>query len=310
MECSSDSRETTHLGYRHPDFARSFIGHGTPHELVHSEGWIIQRSIAGTPYYDAMGPYPLFQCHHWNRLPDDLEALRATELISLVMVSDPMLSDTERQVFGHFDMARPFKTHYLTDLELPYEQSVSSHHRYYVRKASKVLDIDIPKEPIVHLDEWCILYKHLMKHHNCSDIRTFSREGFRLLLEMPGVILLRALKDGKSVGALVIMLSGDVAHLHLMGFTPEGYQDGVTYFLIKQAMNTLRDRVRFMNIGGGTGTGATDTDTDGLTLYKQGWSTERRTTYLLGAILNRTIYEQLEKGNSASASNYFPRYRA
>jgi len=153
-----------------------------------------------------------------------------------------------------------------------------------------------------------MLYEHLMKRHNCNDMRAFSREGFRRLLAMPGVILFRALKNGKTVGAQVVLLSGEVAHVHLAAFMPEGYKSGASYFLDWHALDYLRDRARFLNLGGGTGIG--DTDTDGLARYKQGWSTEWRTTYLLGAVLDPTVYEQLGGGNSNGVSNYFPRYRA
>jgi hypothetical protein len=216
-----------------------------------------------------------------------------------------MLHESDRQIFSHFDVARPFKKHYLSDLERPYEQSVSRHHRYYVRKATKILDIDIPERPLDHLDEWCTLYGHLMKRHGCRDVRTFSREGFRRLLAMPDVILFRAIRGGDIIGAQIVLLSGEVAHIHLAAFTPEGYKNGASYFLDWHAMEYLRGRTRYMNLGGGAGSD----DTDGLARYKQGWSSEHRTTYLLGAVLNKTIYQQLG-GNGYRGSDYFPHYRA
>lgn len=296
---------SNYCGYQHADYAHSLENYGTPWELVHSKSWVIERAISNTPYHDAMGVYPLFQCQNWECLPDDLQTLRERELVSLVMVSDPMLDSSKHDLFKHFDIAQSFRAHYLTDLECPYELAVSRHHRYYVRKAEKLLHIDIPELPHHYLDEWCQLYQQLMQRHDCHDIRRFSREGFRRLLSMPGVVLFRALKEGKVVGAQIILLSGQVGHLHLAAFTAEGYKDSASYFLNWHAMNYLRGRTRFMNMGGGSSMEGSD----GLSRYKQGWCTEQRMTYLLGKILNPAIYKQLSSDDGLKNSNYFPRYR-
>lgn len=303
--CPLTKINAEYSGYQHADYAHSFKKYGTPRELTHSKGWVIERTIPNTPYYDAMGCYPLFQCQHWECLPDDLQALGNGELVSLVMVSEPMLDNSMQHIFKHFDIAQPFRAHYFIDLERPLEQSMARRHRRYVGKASKVLDIDIPEQPLTYLDEWCGLYQLMMQRHNCNDIRAFSRESFRQLLSMPGVILFRALKNNQVVGAQIMVLSGEVGYFHLVGFTEEGYKNSVSYFLTWQAMVYFQGRCRFLNQGGGKSLEGND----GLSIFKQGWSTEQRMTYLLGAVLNPTIYTQLSSDDRLKQSNYFPRYR-
>ncbi|MDC3353269.1 GNAT family N-acetyltransferase [Verrucomicrobiales bacterium] len=208
--------------YATSDYVSSLAAIGKARELVNSCGKVIERAVPETDAFDAMGPYPLFQCQYWDKLPEDLRVLSGSGLVSLVLVTDPMLEEGDRNLFGCFDVVRPFKRHFLTDLECPYEQSVSRHHRYYVRKSSKDLELDVPAEPIAYLGEWCQLYEQLMARHACNDFRRFSREAFAQLLVMPEVVLFRAIAKGETVGAQIFLLSGDVAHAHQAAFTSEG----------------------------------------------------------------------------------------
>ncbi len=115
--------------YATPEYAESFASIGKARELVHSGGWVIERAIPETDACDAMGPYPLFQCGRWERLSDDLQLLSEQGCVSVVLVTDPMQDIEQRGLHDCFDVVRPFKRHYLADLELPYQQSVSRHHR-------------------------------------------------------------------------------------------------------------------------------------------------------------------------------------
>jgi hypothetical protein len=301
-------KETELLGYRHPEYALSLVEYGRPRELEKSGGWLLERSIPGTAHRDAMGLYPLFHCRDWHGLPDDLQTLRQEGLISLVVVSILPRAELDLAVFNHFDVVRPFKTHYLADLGRLPDETASRHHRYHARKAAKVLEVDVPGAPLAYLDEWCMLYSAFASRLAISDLRVFSRVAFERLLAIPGVILFRALRHGQPVGAQIILIQDDVAFAHLAAFTEEGYKCGASYFLDRHAMEYLRGRASYLNWGGGTG--LEDADQSGLARYKQGWSTERRTAYLLGAVLDRAVYERLNARVGRESPTYFPRYRA
>ncbi len=75
-------------GYVHPDYARSFADYGSPRELTHCGAWVLERPIPGSPYRDAMGCYPLFDCRDWSGLKADLDEL-AAEAVSICLVTDP-----------------------------------------------------------------------------------------------------------------------------------------------------------------------------------------------------------------------------
>jgi hypothetical protein len=307
MNHVATSTETL-LGYGHPDYARTLDGYGQPLALGHCEGWVIVRAIPCSSARDAMGPYPLFQCRHWHALPRDLEDLRASGLVSLLLVTDPLLTERERHVFGHFDVAKPFKAHYVTALDKPPELTVSRHHRSCSRRAARHLEIDIPSEPLDYLDEWCGLYELLIARHGIRDLRACSREGFRRLLTLPGVILLRAVREGRAVGAQIVIVQGDVAYAHLAAFSDEGYRYGASYLLDWRTMEHLRDHTALVNWGGGRG--VSDDDSGGLAWYKRGWATSTVTCYVLGAVLDRSAYAFLSNSGSRTNVTYFPRYRA
>ncbi len=292
--------------YLHPDYVATFASQGTPRRLRHSGGWIIERRIPGSDRYDAMGPYPLFCCDDWRGLAADIDELRGSGLVSLALVVDPLSGATDGSRFTGFDIVRPFKTHYVTDLTIPPDEAISSHHRIRARRAFRELECDIPPCPLDHLDEWVGLYAHLVRRHNITGMRRFSVEAFRRMLVLPGTVLMRALRDGVIVGARMILIQGHVAHAHLAAFTETGYRLGASYLLNRAALDAFRGKARFINWGGGPG--LAEADKSSLAHYKQGWATNQYTAHFLGAILDREAYTRLAGGEQASSS-YFPIYR-
>ncbi|MBP1625887.1 MAG: hypothetical protein H6Q00_362 [Holophagaceae bacterium] len=291
------------LGYRHPGYAESLSAFGTLKSLEHSGGWILERSIPGSSYRDGMGLYPMFCCADWSSLPTDLEQLRGEGLVSLVLVTDPFLPENQRTVFRCFDMARPFKMHYAADLGRSPEGIVSKHHANAARKAARRLSVEVAPDPWRYLGEWDELYGGLVERHRIMDLRRFSRESFRHLLGLPGVYLFRALLDGEAVGAQLFLFQDDIVHAHLAAFTAEGYARGASYLLDWQALEYFHGKARLLNWGGGR-----DMDQkDGLSWYKQGWSTEQHPSYLLGAAFNAERYASL--AGSPFRPGYFPAYR-
>lgn len=305
---SGRSGPPKYLGYRDPAYARSLAQFGVPRELPSAGGWVIERSIAGTDARDAMGPYPLFSCEKWHALPDELRTLRAVGLVSVVLVTDSCLLPRDQEAFSAFDLVRTYKTHFCADLERPLEDIVSRHHRYYLRKAARALEVDVSEAPLEHLDEWFELHEHLRARHDITQGRAFSRASFATLLAMPGVVMLRALAQGRAVGAEILLRQDDVAHAHLASFSADGYRLGASYLLDWEALRYCQGRARYLNWGGGAGHDAEGSS--GLARYKQGWSNEQRQSYLLGAVLDRSTYASLAARHGAQHCAYFPAYRA
>lgn len=295
------------IGYLHPEYVRSFAEFGRPRQLRQCGGWILERAIPGAGCSDAIGCYPLFACSEWSLLKSDLDALSG-ELVSLCLVTDP---------FGHYDEALlkmsfsdlvvPFKNHFVIDLTLPVERTVSKHHRYYARKALRTVEVECCSRPESVLDDWCRLYAKLICRHGLSGIKAFSRAAFEMQLQIPGMVVLRAVHRNTTVGAHLWYVQNGVAYSHLAAFDDQGYDLNAAYALYWTALQTFAARVRWLDIGAGAGAG--EKAGQGLTFFKRGWATGTKTAYLCGRIFNRPVYDDLTRARCAGPTDYFPAYR-
>lgn len=287
-------------GYASPLYAGSLAEFGTPRPLHRSGGWTLEREIPGTPHRDAMGPYPLFVCENWSALHEDLDEVDE-DLVSLTIVTDPFGDYDESLLDRDFDLVIPFKEHFVADLEAP---TVSKHHRYYARKALEKVNVEECEEPLRFLDEWTTLYAGLTKRHNLSGIKAFSREAFTRQLQVPGLVMLRAVSGKETVGLHLWYLSGEVAYSHLAASSERGYELMSAYALHRFALKRFAGRVRWLDLGAGAGAGG---EGGGLDRFKRGWSTGTRTAYLCGRVFDREVYKKLSQGRE---TGYFPAYRA
>jgi len=292
-------------GYLHPLYAQSFSEMGTPLYLPKCGGWLIKREIPGTDYYDAMGPYPLFFCQDWEALTEDLSGL-ADQLVSVTLVVGPLVDFPEAAYEAYFEIFTPYKDHYLLDLEMPLNKSISKNKRRNARRALRELDVQLQVAPDVDLDEWVKLYECLIERHQITGIRAFSKRSFEKQVAIPNTHYFRVLHQGEPVGGNLYYLQGDQAYAHLSAFTEEGYQLGAPYAVKWAALQHLAKLTRWVNFGGST---ASEGDApDGLDKFKQGWSNTTAKSYLCGKILNPQIYQQL--ASDKDAGGWFPAYRA
>jgi hypothetical protein len=294
-------------GYLHPAYAESFREFGTPLVLPQSGGYLLIRQIPDTTSHDAMGCYPLFACRNWSHLNADLQQV-AGDLISVCLVTDP---------FGDFDagylrecfpdVLKPFKQHFVTDLEHPLESFVHPHHLRNARKALQHLEVERCREPLEFLDDWVALYQTLVERHNITGIGAFSRNSFATQLSVPGITAFCAAESGATVGMLLWYEQGNRAYYHLGAYNERGYQLGASFGLFDYALRYFCSRrLKWLNLGAGAGASESNS---GLTRFKQGWSNGVRTAYFGGRIFSRHKYQQLVEATQSSDTDYFPAYR-
>jgi hypothetical protein len=292
-------------GYRHPAYAVSLREWGEPMMLPRSGGWLLAREVPGVSDRDAIGCYPIFTCRNWERLGEDMVALDES-LVAVSLVTDP---------FGDFDpeMLRrafpdrfiPFKEHFVADLSASRNTTISSHNRRNARRALRHFDVGVCTRPHDFLDDWIRLYQALIARHDIAGPQCFSRNIFACQFEVPGFTLLRAVYDGVTVGMAIWYEQGDVAYFHLSAFNATGYKwGGASYALLWTAWEWFAPRVRWLALGAAAGTTAQD---DGLSRFKRGWATAKRTAYFCGRILDRKRYEAL--ACPRGKAGYFPAYR-
>lgn len=293
-------------GYMHPLYAKSFSEIGEPVFLPMSRGWLIKRQIPGTPYFDAMGPYPLFLCENWERLPDDLEQLKQ-DLISVTMVIPPLVQFPVEEFQNYYDRFFPYKDHYLLDLSLPLEKIISKGRRKDARRALSKLVVNIVSAPDIDPLEWYGLYQNLVSRHNIEGIRAFSENSFKSQVSIPGMHFIRAFHEDRLVGGSLYLEDDNAVYFHLSAFYDEGYELDAAYAVKWTALQYFASKVRWMNLGGSTTTAAGQFS--GLDIFKKGWSNETAKSIFCGKILNPAIYAEIAKTRSSSAVSWFPAYR-
>lgn len=296
----------TATGYLHRSHAESLAEFGTPRALPSCGGWLLERPIPGTDARDAMGCYPLFACRDWAGLALDLDALQ-DELVSVALVADPFGNCDPALLETCFDVVLRFKEHWVADLSVPPEEIASKHHRKYALKALEEVHVHVCAEPREFLEEWVALYGALTERHGISGIRAFSRRAFEKQLTIPGLVALRAEREGVAVAANLFFVQGDVAYDHLTAASPAGYECRASYALKWCALQYFRGKVRWIDWGGGAGT--TADPSDGLTVFKSGWAQTTRPAYFCGRILDEAKYQDLARAKSLEHSRWFPAYR-
>jgi hypothetical protein len=294
-------------GYAHPGYADSLAEFGLPRLLPGCGGWLLQRSIPGGQYRDAMGCYPLFACRDWCRLAEDLDALVGQDLVSVVLVADPFGTGDEGLLRRCFDRVVPFKEHFVVDLTRPAPGSASTHHRRYSRRALREVIVERLERPVDFSDEWTMLYRGLVERHHIRGIPALSPTALSRQLAVPGMVVWRARRDGETVGATLWLQQGDVAYYHLGAYTEAGYHSRASFALFWTAIESFAATgLRWLDLGGGAGARATAAD-DGLTRFKRGWATSSRVAHLCGRVLDPTAYRLLTE--MRPRTEYFPAYR-
>jgi hypothetical protein len=294
-------------GYAHHNYARSFAEFGNPRQLPNSQGWILERAIAGSSHRDAMGCYPLFVCPDWGRLKTDLDSIE--DLVCLSLVADPFGEYDEEYLQQCFpDLAIPFKSHFVVDLSQSPDTFVNAHHRRNARKALSELKVEECERPLEFLDDWTELYAELIRRHEITGMTTFSRESFAMQLQTPGMFAFRAILDGQTVGMLLWYAHEDRAYYHLGAYSQVGYDRRASFALFDFSIQYFAQRgFAWLNLGAGAGTdGQVDS---GLSRFKRGWSNGVRTAYFCGRIFDHAKYQEVINLRQTPSTKYFPAYR-
>jgi hypothetical protein len=291
----------------HPLYVFSFQEFGLPWALPNCGGWVVERSIPGTPYNDIMGCYPLFTCQDWSQLHIDLDYLKEKGFVSIALVIDPFGSFDLHSLRRCFDDVIPYKKHFALDLHKSIPDIVTKHHRYYARKALRKINVEVCLKPVEWLDDWVNLYGNLIKKYHIKGIRAFSRAAFADQLGAPGIVLFRATVDEVTIGMEMWYVQNDVAYSHLMALSHPGYDMGSAYALRWASINHFAQvkNVRWLNYGGGFN----EDGTDGLSFFKKGWSSDTRNSYFCSRILNHEKYSEIVRSKGIDDTNYFPAYR-
>lgn len=298
--------ESTQIGYQSRAYAESLVEFGELLELSRSGGHLLVRPIAGTGQCDAMGCYPLFLCEDWAALAADMEDL-PEDILSVSLVADPFGRYTREVLDECFDVVNPFKQHYIIDLEDPIEKVGSRSQRRHARRALREVRVEACADPSEFVGEWDGLYRQLMEKYNVQGIRAFSKKAFEVQLSMPDVTVLQAFIEGEVIGAQIYFQQDDVVHCHLGAVSEKGYEVNAFYALDFFSVEYFSDRAKKIDLGGGAGLAG---GTDGLSRYKESWSSYTVPVYFCGRIMDPKRYAEITTQFGCEGTEYFPAYRS
>jgi hypothetical protein len=306
LESAVDSQNNKSFGYASRLYAESLEEFGRVRELPRCRGWLLEDSIPNSPLLDGMGCYPLFSCCDWNALQHDINSL-STDLVSVRLVTDPFAEVNISQLKATFpDVCYEYKQHFVTDLSLPLEEVVSSHHQRNARKALDAVEVHQSTNDVDMLSHWQSLYDNLIERHAITGIARFSPQSFAKQARVPGFTAFSAFDQKTTWGITLWYVRDDIAYYHLAAYSDRGYDLGASFALFWTALEYFAALgIRWAALGAGAGTTATES---GLTRFKRGWSTGTRPAHFCGRILQPSAYAELS-ANIAAGSSFFPAYR-
>lgn len=287
--------------YASIQYAQALQDFGSPIALTTAQSSGLVRKIATTEYQDVMGVYPRCALTNTVDLAADLKALRDQQLISLVLVSDIFCFPDIKQCQSHFDVIKPFKTHFIYNASNPF--NYTKRNLINIRKAHKECHIaEIKLQD--HLADWYYLYDYLIAKHHITGIQAFSKSYFEKLCQIDGLISIAAFVKNEIVAIYLWFAWQEHLYFHLGASNAQGYE--------ARAAFAINDYV-IQNYGAthiidfGSNAGLANNPQDGLAQFKQGFTNDSATSYLCGAILNPAIYQKL--CHDLGTHDYFPAYR-
>ena len=295
-------------GYSHNRYAESLSEFGAVITLQNAGGYLIKRKLPSSEYFDCIGCYPLFACRYPGALAADLHSL-PEDIVSVTLVPDPWAGLDREELARSFDLIRPFKNHYVVDLDIPFDAYMHKHHRRYSRRALQQADVQLAEDPSLHADEWVALYQHSIVRHKIQGLRAFSHRALSIQLQVPGCHYFRGVIKGELQGALVCYLDRGVVYPHLISTTSEGQKAGLQYALLWVAMEAFRGRARWFLLGSTPGLTDRSSGSTGLSFFKSGWATGICQSHIYGRVHNRVEYRKLAK-DVRPDHGFFPAYRS
>ena len=248
-------------------------------------------------------------CRNPSYLQTDLIRL-GSALVSVVAVLDPLDGQESAMYLDAFpDLLRPFKQHYLVNLDGDFVGVRPGKHRRNVKQARKKVRVEIASRPSEHHAEWVALYRQLIAYRNAtSSSADFTEAGLQAQLDLPGMRYYRAMVEDTCVAASLWLDRGDHTVYHLSASNETGHRLMASYALVDAALEDAAMRgLGFANLGGAAG--LEDDESDGLAQFKLGWSNERATALIGGKILDHAAYEEI-CGPTETGSAFFPAYRS
>ena len=295
-------------GYASPAYPRALHHVGAARPLARAGGWCLLRPIPGTPWHDAVGPYPFLTCERWAALAADVSGL-APVAISAVVVTDPLAEVAAADLAAGFpDLCRPYKEHFVVDLAGSGSGAWAPHHRRNAARGLRDTEVELSSSPEAWLPDWIPLYDHLVRRHGVTGPARFPPESFARQFAIDGLLAARASAGGETVAMTLWFVMGDRAYYHLGAATDRGYDLRAMFALFATVIEELARRgVGRLCLGAGAGV---HDGSEGLARFKRGWANRSVPNHVCGRILDPAAYASAcDLSGRPPTADFFPAYR-
>ncbi len=183
-----------------------------------------------------------------------------------------------------------------------------------VRKSEK-FKIDFKVSPdLKDIAEFEKIYKKLMKEKNAGKNYFFKLDYFENLKKLKENTRLFIIElNKKIIGGAIVFESNNISSIHLSSVKNEYLASGASVYLRYKIIKYYENlNFNYINLGGGT----TNDQNDPLFTFKKKFSNETRDYYIGKCLINKNIYEKINKdleNNNKSIDkkykNYFLKYK-
>lgn len=154
------------------------------------------------------------------------------------------------------------------------------------------------------------LYSETMERNNASNFYYFSNDYFKHLFSRSDVALYEVSKDSKTLSMAFVLFGEEIAHYHLSANSKVGRDLNANYLMLDEIFIDAKSRGKSQFLlGGGRGR----SEDDELLAFKKKFGSESRSFYIAGMILDKQVYEDLNRKamekNSMIPKDYFHKYR-
>ncbi|MFT3733884.1 MAG: hypothetical protein QM776_02460 [Rhodocyclaceae bacterium] len=292
--------------YASASYARALPHMGQPVAIPEWGTSLIARDIPGADgAQDAAGTYPICILAADADLAGGLQRLQRAGFVSVTLVIDDFHHPGQKALHEHFDLVRPFKSHYIADFRRGEPCTPSRHHRNEIRRSLR----QVRTAPFTlgeRMEEWLALYAQLGERHALSSLHRFPRTHFEMLATSDQFVSIGAFNTRDELLAAHIW-AGDKGfwHSHLAASSAEGYACAAAYAVNDASIRYFSGEC-LVNLGGGAG--HTEQSDDGLAMFKKGFANGTALSYLCCAVLDAKRYNALS--GEHPAGSFFPAYRA
>jgi len=295
-------------GYFNKKYAQAVVQKPDIIYFPKSEGFLIQRAIKESNFIDLINCYPLFCCNHWEHICTEISLL-PDNIVSTCLIIDPFADLPLKKLANYFDIFKLFKPHYVVNFNK--NRQPSKHHRQEIKRAyAKNIVITHCQEPLDFLDVWYQLYLNLIKKHQITENKIFSKSLFFNQFEILGFYAFRATINDLTIAMSLWYVSKSFAYYHQNANSSMGYKTGASYALMDYSLNFF-EKIGVTKALLGSSAGLKYSKNDGLSKFKSGWVNEILSSYIAGKINNPEMYEKLLKqAITKKPHNFFPAYRS